>query len=228
MIKILSIDRSGLISSFRKKNGKNIWSKNFFTKIDQYFISNSNVLIVTTEDKIIEISLDSGTVIKTSKTTKPITSVIATTDNNLVWGNSIGEIFFVSTDRNKILWKVRTGGNISSLSETRHSVIATSFDNFVYSLSKKNGKIIWKKRVSSRITEEPTIFEDYAVIVSSGNSIATVIDIHNGRSINQISLGNNDFFISSPILTKNILVFHTFLGISAFASGDCSNKKSKS
>jgi outer membrane protein assembly factor BamB len=141
-----------------------------------------------------------------------------TTEDKLFWGEKKGFVNSFDTNSNSLTWSVRHGGEISSLSLVSNGVLVTSLDNFVYFISLNKGKNVWRRRLAGRITVKPLIVGNFAVIVTAVSKNAVVIDLRNGKVVNQISLTDIGFILSKPLVLQNSLVFLTNKGIFSFVT----------
>lgn len=85
----------------------------------------------------------------------------------------------------KVVWKFKTGGKITSITKENENTIITSLDNFLYSLS-VNGKINWKRRFSGRLINKPLLLENYLLLDVLGDDRLFIIDSSNGNVISTI------------------------------------------
>jgi len=115
---------------------------------------------------------------------------------------------------------VRFGGEIFSLSLVPAGVLVSSLDNFVYLISLQKRKKIWKRRLAGRILAKPLIRDNFGVFVTTVGNSAIILDLSNGKIVNQISLPDDSFTLSEPVTVDKSLVFSTSKGIFAFSSGN--------
>ncbi len=126
----------------------------------------------------------------------------------------------------KNFWKFRNGAQVSSITFTPKGLLLTSYDNFVYLVSTEKGKLIWKKRLAGRITVEPLVFDNFVAVSSLFDSEVFVLDLSNGKQVNQFSLTEESLLLNSPLLLENFLVYVTFKGLSIFShsGGGCTRR----
>jgi outer membrane protein assembly factor BamB len=94
----------------------------------------------------------------------------------------------------------------------------SSLDNFIYLISPQKGKKVWKRRLAGRISAKPLVVDNFAVFVTAVDNSAVVLDLRNGKIVNQISLADIGFILSRPVIADKALVFSTNKGIFAFSS----------
>ncbi len=216
--KIFLTEKDGGVTSIRKSDAQIIWKENFGQEISSPPDLNKNKIYISTGDNsILTVSADNGVIVSKLSKLKSPASILIADENNLYWGDRKGFVTRADTSTKSRIWNVRYGGEISSLTITRNGVLVTSLDNFVYLISMQKGKKIWKRRLAGRILVRPLIAHGFVVFVTAADNNAVILDLRNGRIINQISLADTSFILSAPLVIRNLLVFSTSKGIFAFA-----------
>jgi outer membrane protein assembly factor BamB len=211
------------IFAVQKSDGSIIWSKNFQNEILSLNASNSSQdssLNILFAERLLRISTKTGDLIDEIEIKKRSVSDSLANENYLLLGYPTGEFLKVSISGNKseVLWKIKTGGSITSLIELDGNVLITSLDNFMYYFSTENGKLKWKRRVSGRINIKPVTYGNYALVLSSADSTASIIELREGKVINQIVIEDDNYFSGQPIVSGNYFIFQTFRGIYLFVN----------
>lgn len=219
------IVNSRTIKAINKLDGKISWEKNLTGIITSATFFGINQLLVFTDKNIYVLSLISGDIVEFSINIQNVEHSLFLYEKEFISGNSLGDVFRFDLKTKKNLWNVKIGGGVSSLVKTIDGVLVSSLDNFIYFFSLKDGKLKWRKRVAGRIFIEPLIIRNYVIVLNSNNNIALIIDIKNGKTVNQINIVDNDNFSSYPVITEKFLIFRTFKGISAFSNKPCETKK---
>ena len=119
------------------------------------------------------------------------------------------------------MWNGRTGAEIKEITETSNGFIISSNDNYVYLFSKQNGRRIWKRKLAGRLASAFSPLSGIGVYATLNGEIASFIDGTDGKIVNQITLEDDTFFISRPLLLKNLVAFPTNLGIFAYDTNGC-------
>ena len=123
------------------------------------------------------------------------------------------------------VWNYKTGGAITQLIVAGDNILAASADNYIYSISIRSGGITWKRKMPGRISSVDLLGSGKAGITVFGEKTAYVVDVGDGRFVEQLDLDGEDEFIGHPLRGD-----HTFLtalttrGLTAF-SAYCSNEK---
>ena len=217
------VENNGLINCFDKIEGKRIWKKNLSTEIESAIILDSNQLLVLTSKEFTILSTKIGDILKVISIKQKLSNILFFNNSKkeFIAGNSTGNLFSYSLIGNKTLWSVKLGGGITSLLITDFGLLVSSLDNFIYLFDIKNGRLKWRKRISGRINITPTIIDKYLIVLNSSTNIALIIDIKSGKSINQISINEDDVFLGSPIIFNDFIVFRSYRGIYAFSNLSC-------
>ncbi len=219
--KIFLIGKNGIVNSTKKSNAQQILNKNlaqYFSSPPSFF---ENRIYIGTEDNfILIVSADNVEIISKIPTRQSPASILIAAKDKIIWGERNGFVNLVDTKNNNLVWNVRYGGEISSLTLVPGGLLVSSLDNFVYLISLQKGKRIWKRRLSGRISAKPLIVNNLAVFVTAVDNHAVVLNLNNGKIVNQISLSDIGFTLSRPVIAGNSLVFSTNKGIFAFSSAN--------
>jgi len=216
-------DSSGNLCAFRKNDGNLVWRKNISKPILSLSSTSTEKLRALTRDSLIQIISETGETEKESRFNGEELKNSLFDGDFLLAGYSTGEVFKLEAgssgkSENQIVWKIKAGGSISSLNEVLQGVLVTSLDNFIYLFSNEKGNLKWKRRVSGRININPLVTERYAVVVSSAGSSAAVIDLQDGKVVNQIEIDVENYFSGSPLVFGDFLVFQTSRGLYFYAN----------
>lgn len=219
--KIIVSDQNSFIAALSENNGQILWEKPLKTQLSSiYFDLPSKNLAIISEDKIALANIDTGEhIFQKQLNLFPITAYFFD-GTILILGNKKGDAFAVDLKTNKIIWKFRAGAEISNISLTSEGILITSFDNFIYLIASKNGKGIWRKRLENRVIISPFVFDKYVVVTTSGSVTTNIIDLKEGRLVNQIYLDADNYFINRPVLSRHLIAFPTANGIFAFTNSD--------
>jgi outer membrane protein assembly factor BamB len=222
--KIFLTDTDGIIYSIKNFDTPKIANKNLAFKFSSPPVFFENKIYIGAEDNsILTVSFDEAEIVSKIPAQHSPASVLVVTGDKLLWGDKKGFVNLVDTRSNNRIWSVRNGGEISSLTFVPHGVLVSSLDNFVYLISLQKGKKVWKTRLAGRISVKPLIAGNFVVLFTAAADNAFILDLRNGKIINQISLTDKGFILQTPAIINNLLVFPTNKGIFAFAevSADC-------
>ena len=209
--KMLSVNKnSGSINWTAETGGNSTVGSSF---------SHSRIYTPGKSNDILEISAADG------KITRRIQSSFSYTlihigdeeENLLVLGDKKGEVSARDMRSGKKIWKLRTGGEISSIVSSQRGLLISSDDNFIYLVSPTDGRIIWKRRMEGRSAGDPLVINNLVVVSAIGTSQASLLELSNGKLFSKISLAEENYFSGSARYIKGIIIFPTLKGIFGFS-----------
>ncbi|CAN5542402.1 hypothetical protein BH18ACI1_BH18ACI1_00410 [soil metagenome] len=223
--KIIIISENSKLFALNKMDGTIIWSSFFEKGLSSLpLFNNDKIIISNLDNKISIISAETGTIQYQIKAKAEVKAVLFN-EGWLIWGDKKGGVYAIDPQEERILWQLRYGAEISNLVLTPMGILVTSFDNFIYLVSREQGKLLWKKRLAARITNLPLIINNFGIVVTSSEVTVNIIDLANGKSINQIFLGSENYLNSHPIVLNNLIAFPTNKGlitvVTSAGSGNC-------
>jgi outer membrane protein assembly factor BamB len=223
--KIIIISENSKLFALNKMDGTIIWSSFFEKGLSSLpLFNNDKIIISNLDNKISIISAETGTIQYQIKAKAEVKAVLFN-EGWLIWGDKKGGVYAIDPQEERILWQLRYGAEISNLVLTPMGILVTSFDNFIYLVSRERGKLLWKKRLAARITDLPLIINNFGIVVTSSEVTVNIIDLANGKSINQIFLGSENYLNSHPIVLNNLIAFPTNKGlitvVTSAGSGNC-------
>ncbi len=213
--------QNGSLISVSNADGTVKWERSLAAKLSAtpYDLSDRLVFSTLTNELAI-VSMEDGKIIRRTKIPFSAAVIFARDEKSILTGTKKGEIIAVSATDGKVIWKVRSGAEISNLAETESGLLAASFDNFIYFIAPENGRLLWKKRLEGRISAAPLVIGNFAVINTVANFQATVLDLADGKAVNQISLSDGDYFAERPLRIRHLIMFPTLRGLDAFTTSD--------
>lgn len=213
------INQKGGITALNPKNGDIIWEKTFSKNLNSTPFIFDDKIIFAKDLGFIVVSLSDKKIIFQNNHSKLNSFAL---NNNLVFGGDnrgVVEVFKIGAEGKS--WSYRLGGAVSSVIYQKGFVLVTSLDNFVYYFSADDGNLIWKKRAGGRLFFHPLIFENSVLILADGSPIAFLLDLSNGRVINQLTFSDGTFPVGNPQKFGEIFVFPTQKGAIAYSLGQC-------
>ncbi len=229
---LLLLNNKGRITAFDRITGQILWDKENNLILSTKPLSvEDKVILQTSERQLIIASLSDGSLMKTIRMSDSPTALYYDKESKkLILGNQNGVTYPISGDFSTIgtspspkkrEWEFRNGAQVSDINLTPKGLLVSSLDNFVYLISKNSGNLIWKKRLGGRISAEPLIIGNYAVITTVSEPSASILDLDTGKLVNKILLADENFFSRSPLQLGNRLIFATQKGIFAFSNSVC-------
>jgi outer membrane protein assembly factor BamB len=219
---IIVVSKSGSIRAIEGSSGRLLWNREITSGfVSNPFVSGSNVVVAGRSGQIFKVSLATGEIDEMRKHPGNISSVLITSAGSIIVGDERGNIISLPVGSDKSSWRFKSGGQISALLEFGNEVIAVSHDNFVYSLSGRNGDVIWKRRFSGRVVFAAKAFQNYAILSGIGDNGASLIALNTGKVANEISLQDNEELVSDPISTDRSAYIATTRAVYGYALHGC-------
>ena len=206
-ISTLDIDDGRLLSTYKTK-------LEFSTSP---VIVEDRIIAGTTDNAIVFLSIKNREFQKLKIQNPPhLVSVVG--NKYLFWNDYKGNSYLVDLLTKKTIWKFRSGAEVSNVISTKDVLLISSLDNFVYLLSIAKGKLIWKKRFNERLIFNPYITENQAIITTSDGNSAYIIDLEDGKTVNQVNIEEDNSFVGAPIISGKLLIYPTRRGLVAFTN----------
>lgn len=146
-----------------------------------------------------------------------ITSIAVGIDR-IFLGTSDGYIYAIEETSGVLAWRVRNGSGIQALIDTQLGLVATASDNFVYFLSQRRGKRIWKRQLPGRVASIPAVLAHHAFFCPLSGDECVVLDLKSGRRVNRLVVNDDDNTSASPQLAEPLIIVTTRQGILAFTN----------
>ena len=115
----------------------------------------------------------------------------------------------------------RTGGEIVGILPLKNSFLIISKDNFVYSVSLRGGKKIWKRKLPGRVIGRLLLDDGAGFFITSGSNVAFFISLSNGEIINRLNMEKGVYFTGSPLSIERLLLLPTNEGLVAYSPTSC-------
>jgi outer membrane protein assembly factor BamB len=224
--RLIAADADGEIIAYDAKNGETLWQQVLPFKLSASpAISDQSIVIGTQDKKLYLVDITTGRTTATVPVDRNVTSVYVRENGMIVAGDERGNVINYRDSAGSVWWKFKSGGRIGTIVETSDGVLVGSFDNFIYMLSKYTGDVKWKRRLDGRIVSAPTVFDGYLLAASSTEVNAQVLDLGNGKPVDQLQFGANNLVLGSPFVSDDKFAIFTLVGgIAAFSPSDCSAK----
>lgn len=207
---ILSFLRDGQVTLAELFGNKNItWDRSDAVRDkDQFFYQLSgDYYLAVIQNKLVQYKISDGSLVRELVSEKSnISAVLIDDDNSVIWGDVSGKVFYYDSKNGSNKKILRAGGKISWLKEFGNHLIIASDDNFIQNISSKSKKIIWKKRLSGRISLEPGKFGDSIILTTSGENEIYFLDENTGKLVNQIMFGDTEFIEDFQLSGNSLLV----------------------
>jgi outer membrane protein assembly factor BamB len=138
-------------------------------------------------------------------------------EGTVYFGSADGYVYAVNEATGRLRWRKRTGASVQTVASARTGLLVASLDNFVYCLSFNRGDRLWKRRLAGRVAAEPLTADDGALFTPLSGMAGVVLDLHDGRQLNTLPIGEDNSLTASPIVAGRVLVVTTRRGLLAFS-----------
>lgn len=141
--------------------------------------------------------------------------------SEILLGDNRGEIKKIDALNKKILWSVRTGGQITSVIKIADEYLVSSIDNYLYLINSKNGGFKWRKRLNGRTIGGLERLNSVYISPIINTNLLLFSEISKGKTVNQVNLPENDFFTGKPIIIGENIIIPTNRGLFNYKLGKC-------
>ena len=179
---LIVVSQSGDIAAFDAITFEQKWSrKPTGAIVGEPHIGGKKILIGSAEGQIVSIATATGEIFATIKTGSKPSQMFAAANGNVIYGDERG---FVNSVGEK--WKFRLGAKVNGISEIGEDILVTSYDNFVYLLT-RDGGVKWKQRLEGRIAGVIPANDSTLLAFSIGGSSGVVFEPKKGRTVGRIA-----------------------------------------
>ncbi|MEO6052102.1 MAG: PQQ-binding-like beta-propeller repeat protein, partial [Pyrinomonadaceae bacterium] len=223
---IVVVSKSGVIQSIKSESGVVNWKR----QIAESFaakpaITGVKLHVAATGRQVFTISMETGEIESLRRVPFNVTSLGGVQTGELIVGDERGNLSSLSNAGDKANWKFKSGGEVSQIFPVGEHLLVTSHDNFIYFLGRGNGGLVWKKRLTGRVSQIANLMDRFALISSVEDHTAVFIDLANGKVAGQIAFGDDERFLYSPVSSSNLIFVLTDEAAYAFSLAGCSQNK---
>ena len=208
----------GKVYAVSKKTGQILWTKQFSTPfLSIPTISGSHLLLGNDDGTLICLDQETGNQIWRYRTRGPVRGSSSVRQGVVYFGSADGYVYAVDEANGRFRWRTRTGAGVQAVMVTNGGLLVASLDNFVYSLSLEHGDRLWKRQLAGRIAAQPLAAPDGALFTPLSGDTGVVLDLHDGKQLNSIPIGEDNTTAASPIAVNDVLFVTTRQGLLAFS-----------
>lgn len=213
--------KDGRVYAFRKKTGEIQWEVQHDSPfVSQPLIYGSHLFIGNEGGSLFDIDQETGATRWRYQTQGPIRGRPAAVNGIIYFGSADGFVYAVDEVDGRLRWRVRTGAGVQVVANTQGGLLVASLDNFVYFLSFNKGSRLWKRQLPGRLVSQPLTAPDGAFFTPLTGDAGVVLDLRDGKQINNIPIGEDNSTTASPVATGNVLLVTTRHGLIAFSRPD--------
>ena len=219
---IVIVSNSGVIQSIDAKTGAANWKREIAEGfVAEPVITRVKVLVATTGNQIFGVAMSSGEIESLRKVPFGVTSMGETSASDLVAGDERGNLSSMTSGIEKVRWKFKSGGEISNIITFDDHLLVASHDNFVYFIASRNGGLVWKKRLSGRVSQLGNIFGEYVFVAGLEEHSAVFTDIASGKVAGQIQFGEDENLVVGPVFSSGVILLLTDKGAYLYSLNGC-------
>lgn len=223
---IIIVARNGIIWSVDAKNGTTLWTREITDGFVAEPVFNGNkVTLASTGKQIFVISMATGEIQSMRKSAFAVTSLDETASGDLVTGDERGNVISYAADREKAVWRFKSGGQISGIAVLGQHLLVTSHDNFVYLLARRTGDVDWKRRLAGRVAGIGGVGREYVLVSGFEERGAIIADIVSGRVAARIAFEEDETLVAGPIAARDAIVLLTTKSAYAYSFNGCGQTK---
>lgn len=223
---VLIVSANGVIQSIDNKTGVVRWKREVAEAFaGEAVVSGERVFVTTPAKQIFAISIAGGDIELMRKLPFAVTAIVQSTAGELIVGDERGNVTSTTKDLERLLWRFRSGGLISSIRAINGNLLVSSHDNFVYYLTTRNGGLVWKKRFAGRVSSVGLVLNEAALLSSSDEHGATFVSLATGKPLGQIALDDDESFATDPIFINGLMLAITTRRLSAYSLSGCTLQK---
>lgn len=209
----------GRLYALRKETGELRWIKYNSSPFSTLNLLDANTLYVSDSyGDIVSIELDSGKTLWRYRTRKQLHAQVAVYGSMIYAGTADGFVYAIDRVTGRLKWRVRAGAAIQAVLAGEKWVLATSLDNFVYSLSPQNGAKVWKRQLAGRVTAPPLVLNSHVLLAPLAGDECVVLNLEDGKKVNSIFVGEDNNTEATPLLTTYALLLTTREGLLALSN----------
>jgi len=209
----------GRIYAFDKHTGLTLWINQYAEGFSsEPRLSGKLVYFGSDSGNLFALDQSTGRVVWQYHTHGAIQGPIAVADGIIYFGSGDGYIYAFSELRAQLLWRRRTGAAVQAVTVVSNGLLAASLDNFAYLLTLHKGSLIWRRQLPGRIPARPVTTSDGALFTPLSTDSAIVLNLHDGKPANTLSLGEENSSTAAPVAIENMILIATSHGLLAFAA----------
>ncbi len=209
----------GRIYAFDKHTGLTLWINQYTESFSSQPLVAGNMIYQGSESgTLFALEQATGKLVWQYRTRGAIQGPVAVANGVVYFGSGDGYVYAFGEVRSKLLWRRRTGAAVQAVVVVDNGLLAASFDNFAYLLSLNKGALVWRRQLPGRIAARPVTASDGALFTPLSTDSAIVLSLHDGKTSNSLSLGDENISTAAPIAIDNLVVIATSHGLLAFGA----------
>ncbi len=211
--------RDGRVYAINKLTGDILWTKHFGEPFEFRPVNNNDLLFLgNMKGDMYALDKKTGAINWRYRTRGALRGSASIFNSKVYFGSADNHVYALDARRGQLLWRVRTGAEVQSVVHTPAGVLVASLDNFVYFLSPDDGGRLWKRQLAGRISAQPLVTADEALLTPLTGDACIVLDLKDGKLLNKLTVGDDNNTSASPVTAGGLLFITTRRGLLAFAN----------
>jgi outer membrane protein assembly factor BamB len=207
----------GRIYAVRKDCGEIVWMRQLTSAFASRPVLSQGLLYLGGEDgALYALNPESGATLWRYQTRGAVRGQVAVNGEAVYFGSADSYVYSLRVADGRLRWRARTGAEVQAVAYTARGLIVASLDNYVYLLT-TGGVRVWKRRLAGRIASQPLASEEGALFAPLAGDACVVLDLKDGKQINNLPVGEGNNMAASPVSSGEMLLVTTRLGLLAFA-----------
>lgn len=221
-----AVSQEGLVVLLDSASGTTLWQVGPVGKLSaRPAFSPTGIALATQSKELVVVAAKSASIVSRQTTSALVTSVAFVGNENIAAGDERGGVVLFGERHNRSIWRFKSGGAITFITETGDGILVTSLDNFVYLISDYNGDVIWKKRLSGRVVEGGTMIGGLFAVLIYGENSAYLLDLKTGKLNDAQPPSDVDIINRVPVAVGgNRVVVSAIDGLSLYSLSGCGSK----
>lgn len=208
----------GRVYAVIKRTGEIAWIMQYSSSFDsQPILSGSRLYIGNEDGTLFALNQLTGKTYWRYRTRGAVRGHAVVVKGVVYFGSSDGYVYAVDEARGRLLWRKRTGAGVQAVAAASDGILVASLDNFVYFLSLHKGEQVWKRQLPGRLAAQPLISNDGALFTPLSGDAGIVLDLHDGKQLNTLPVGEDSNTSAAPIAAGSIVFLTTRHGLMAFS-----------
>ncbi len=224
--RLLVVDTAGTLSSHDAASGTQVWTHSIPAQVVARPSANGIEIAIPTGDKKVHIfSIGSGKPTGLIELQRTATVVVLRENKMVIVGDDRGIVTTYRDYSGSVWWSFKSGARVGTITDTVFGVLIGSYDNFLYLVSNYSGDVKWKRRLEGRLVNDPFVANGTVFASVASENTAVSLDLENGKLIDQVFLGDENFVLSGPVMLPGArLVFALPGTVVAYSNTACNGK----
>lgn len=217
----------GRVYAVRKDRGEVVWMRQLTSAFASRPVLSDGRLYLGGEDgALYALNQETGETLWRYQTRGAVRGPAAVSGEAVYFGSADSYVYSLRVADGRLRWRARTGAAVQAVAYTARGLIVASLDNYVYLLT-PGGVRVWKRRLAGRIASQPLASEEGALFAPLAGDACVVLDLKDGKQINNLPVGEGNNMAASPVSSGEMLLVTTRTGLLAFAPPPGRGKQAK-